>query len=128
MNPEDTNVEAQRDDPRSMLTLVRDLLTQRRLLGGGLQLLDAAPGVLAYARGDHAVAINTTGEERPAPVGAVNCDAPVKELIAGGTVCAAVVDVSEIANTKSFQAKMKTRIAAVNTPGAASGMITFVNA
>jgi hypothetical protein len=29
---------------------------------------------------------------------------------------------------KSFQAKMKTRIAVVNTPGAASGAITFVNA
>jgi hypothetical protein len=51
-----------------MLSLVRDLLTQRRLLSGDLELLDAAPGVLAYARGDHAVAINTTDEERPAPV------------------------------------------------------------
>ena len=29
---------------------------------------------------------------------------------------------------KSFQAKMKTRIAVVNTPGAASGAMTFVNA
>jgi hypothetical protein len=52
-----------------MLTLVRDLLTQRRLLSGDLELLDAAPGVLAYARGDHSVAINTTDEERPAPLG-----------------------------------------------------------
>jgi glycosidase len=69
VDPERTNVEAQREDPRSMLSLVRDLLTQRRLLSGGVELLDAAPGVLAYARGDHAVAINTTGEERPAPVG-----------------------------------------------------------
>jgi alpha-glucosidase len=69
VDPEHTNVEAQRDDPRSMLSLVRDLLTQRRLLGPGLELLDAAPGVVAYARGDHAVAINTTGEERPAPLG-----------------------------------------------------------
>ena len=34
-------------------------------------------------------------------------------------------DVSEIANRKSFQQKMKTRIAAVNTPGAASGMMTL---
>jgi len=29
---------------------------------------------------------------------------------------------------KSFHAKMKTRIAVVNTPGAASGTITFWNA
>ena len=32
------------------------------------------------------------------------------------------------ANRKSFQAKMKTRIAAVNMPGAASGTITLRNA
>ena len=55
----------------------------------------------------------------------MNCDAPVNELIAGGTVCAFVVDVSEIAKTKSFQAKMKTRIIVVNTPGAASGTMTL---
>jgi alpha-glucosidase len=62
VDPEQMNVEAQRDDPRSMLSLVRDLLTMRRLLGGGLELVDASPGVLAYRRGDHAVAINTTRE------------------------------------------------------------------
>ena len=33
-----------------------------------------------------------------------------------------------MANRKSFQAKMKTRMAAVNTPGAASGAITLRNA
>jgi hypothetical protein len=45
---------------------VRDLLATRRLLGEELELLDAAPGVLAYRRGEHSVAINTTSEERPA--------------------------------------------------------------
>jgi alpha-glucosidase len=69
VDPERTNVEAQREDPRSMLSLVRDLLTLRRLLGEGIELLDAAPGVLAYRRGEHAIAINTTGDERPAPLG-----------------------------------------------------------
>jgi glycosidase len=69
VDPERTNVEAQRDDPRSTLSLVRDLLTIRRLLGDGLELLDAAAGVLAYRRGDHEIAINTTGEDRPAPLG-----------------------------------------------------------
>jgi hypothetical protein len=51
-----------------MLSLVRGLLATRRALGDGIELLDAAPGVLAYRRGEHAVAINTTPEERPAPV------------------------------------------------------------
>jgi glycosidase len=69
VDPERTSVEAQRDDPSSMLALTRDLLTVRRVLGDGLELLDAAPGVLAYARGEHAVAINTTDEERPSPLG-----------------------------------------------------------
>jgi alpha-glucosidase len=68
VDPERTNVEAQREDPRSMLSLMRDLLTLRRLLGEGLELLDAAPGVLAYRRGEHAIAINTTADERPAPL------------------------------------------------------------
>jgi alpha-glucosidase len=67
VDPERTNVEDQRDDPRSTLSLVRDLLTIRRVLGARIELLDAAPGVLAYRRGDHTVAINTTAEERPAP-------------------------------------------------------------
>jgi alpha-glucosidase len=68
VDPEDTNVESQRDDPRSMLSLVRDLLTLRRLLGAGLQLIDAPPGVLAYSRGDHTIAINTTAESKRAPL------------------------------------------------------------
>ena len=67
VDPDSTNVEAQRDDPRSTLSLVRDLVTLRKLLGDGLELLDAAPGVLAYRRGDHVVAVNTTAEERRAP-------------------------------------------------------------
>jgi hypothetical protein len=39
-------------------------------------------------------------------------------------VRALLVEVSAMANRKSFQAKMNTRMAAVNTPGAASGTIT----
>ena len=69
VDPELTNVEAQREDPHSTLTLVRDLLTVRRLLTGGLELLETGPGVLAYTRGDHAVAINTTADARPTPLG-----------------------------------------------------------
>jgi alpha-glucosidase len=62
VEPERVNVEAQREDPRSMLSLVRDLLTLRRLLGPELELLDSEPGVLSYRRGDHTIAINTTAE------------------------------------------------------------------
>src|SRR3954469_22286741 len=62
------------------------------------------------------------------PGGCWNCDAPGNCEIAAGTVCADFVEVSENANTKSFQAKMNTRIAVVNTPGAASGAMTLVNA
>src|SRR5207248_4570516 len=72
--------------------------------------------------------VTTTAAAAIEPVGCWNCDAPGNCEIAAGTVCAAVVEVSETANTKSFQAKMKTRIAVVNTPGAANGAITFVNA
>src|SRR3954471_23334330 len=62
------------------------------------------------------------------PVGCWNCDAPGNCEIAAGTVCALFVEVSEKANTKSFQAKMNTRIAVVKTPGAASGAMTLVKA
>src|SRR5215211_2417038 len=68
--------------------------------------------------------VTTTAAAEIAPMGCVNCDAPVKKASVAGTVRAALVDVSVVANRKSFQAKMNTRIAAVNTPGAASGTIT----
>jgi alpha-glucosidase len=68
VDPAQTNVEAQREDPRSTLSLVRDLLALRRVLGEGLELVEAPPGVLAYRRDDHLIAINTTGEASRIPV------------------------------------------------------------
>src|SRR5713226_6349624 len=62
------------------------------------------------------------------PVGAVNCELPVKKPIAAGAVRAAVVDVREIASRNSFQQARNTRIPVVTIPGAASGAMTFVNA
>ncbi len=50
-----------------MLTLVRRLIAVRRELEPGLSLLESAPGVVAFARGRHTVALNTTPEPRPAP-------------------------------------------------------------
>src|SRR5204863_9938861 len=62
------------------------------------------------------------------PVGAVNCEVPVKNASAAGTVRALFEEVRVIAKRKSFQQKMKTRIAAVNVPGAASGRMILRNA
>jgi alpha-glucosidase len=68
VDPAERNVDAQRDDPASTLTLTRELIALRHELGGEFELLDAAEGVVAYRRGDHHVAVNTTAEPRPAPV------------------------------------------------------------
>ena len=54
VDPSEVNVEAQRDDPASTLTLVRELIRLRRSLPREFRLLDAADGVLAYARGEYA--------------------------------------------------------------------------
>ena len=67
LDPAGRNVEEQRKDPASTLALVRELIALRCHLGEGFKLLESAPGVLAYRRGDHVVAINTAGEPRPAP-------------------------------------------------------------
>jgi alpha-glucosidase len=67
VDPERHNVEDQRADAGSMLTLVRTLIEVRRSLGPGLRLLDTDPGVLAFERGEHVVALNLTGEPRRAP-------------------------------------------------------------
>jgi alpha-glucosidase len=69
IDPETRNIEAQRGDPGSLLELYRRLIAFRRELGEGFRLVDAEPGVVAYERGPHAVAINTTAEPRTAPEG-----------------------------------------------------------
>src|SRR4030081_2210949 len=72
--------------------------------------------------------VRSTAAGAMEPVGSANCDAPVKFAIATVAVWDRWVEVREIANRKSFQQKMNTRIAVVNTPGAASGTITDRNA
>jgi hypothetical protein len=47
---------------------VRELIALRRELGGELELLEAAEGVVAYRRGGHTVAVNATAEPRPVPL------------------------------------------------------------
>jgi alpha-glucosidase len=66
VDPAQRSVAAQLDDPGSMLHHVRDLIALRRELAGApFELLDAADGVVAYARGERTIEINTTAEERP---------------------------------------------------------------
>jgi len=65
---------AQARDPGSALTLTRALAKLRRqtreLQDGEQRLLDAAPGVLAFTRGDNIlVAVNFRGEPAPLPAG-----------------------------------------------------------
>jgi len=69
VDPQERNVEAQRGDPGSLLELYRRLLALRKTLGDGFRLLDAEPGVVAFTRGDHTVAVNTTAEPRKPPPG-----------------------------------------------------------
>jgi alpha-glucosidase len=70
-DPAQRNVADQERDAGSLLHLHRDLVGLRRRLGNGLELLDdVADGVLAYRRGEHVVALNLTGVQRPAPASA----------------------------------------------------------
>jgi glycosidase len=67
VDPERRNVEAQRDDPESMLSFVRELISVRRELGEGFELLDSDADVIAFRRGRHVVAVNVAAEPRSAP-------------------------------------------------------------
>jgi alpha-glucosidase len=69
VDPERRNVEDQRGDSGSLLELYRRLLALRRTLGHGFRLVDAEPGVVAFERGGHTVAVNTSAEPRTAPRG-----------------------------------------------------------
>jgi len=69
VDPQERSVAAQRDDPDSLLSLYRRLIELRRELGEGFRLLDAEPGVVAYERAEHTIAVNTTAEQRSAPGG-----------------------------------------------------------
>ena len=64
VNPAELNVEAQRHDPAATLEFVRALIALRASLGPGFELVEAPAGVLAYTRGEHLVAVNTTAEDQ----------------------------------------------------------------
>jgi alpha-glucosidase len=68
VDPAERNVEAQRDDPGSLLELYRLLIEARKLLGDGFHLLEGFEGIVAFERPEHVVAINATAGPQPAPV------------------------------------------------------------
>jgi alpha-glucosidase len=86
VDPVERSVQDQRGDPGSTLSLVRELIELRRELGPGLEIRDAAPGVLAYARGGQLVALNTTAEPRPAPAASRVVIATEAEVVSDGAL------------------------------------------
>ena len=68
IDAQERSVAAQRGDQASLLELYRQLIALRPRLGHGIQVLDAADGVVAYARGDeHVVALNFGAAPAVAP-------------------------------------------------------------
>jgi glycosidase len=65
VDPAERNVAAQREDPDSLLWFWRELIALRRGLAPGFEWVDSAPGVIAYARGDRAIAINMGNTPAP---------------------------------------------------------------
>jgi alpha-glucosidase len=86
VDPTERNVAAQRDDRGSMLSFVRELISLRRELHGGFELLDAPGGAVAYRRGGHVVAVNTTPQPLPVPVRGEPRLETVQEALQGGTL------------------------------------------
>jgi alpha-glucosidase len=66
-DPESRNVADQGPDPRSILALYRRLIELRHELRGELELVDAAPELIAFTRGEHLVAVNAGDRPAAAP-------------------------------------------------------------
>lgn len=58
VDPQRRSVAAQREDPGSLLHLYRELIALRRRLGPGFRMLESEPGMIAFERGRHLVAVN----------------------------------------------------------------------
>jgi len=78
------NVAAEQADEGSLLHLYRRLLRLRRGLGDGVRFLDSAPGVLAFERGDHVVAVNTSAEPQLVPAAGAVVLETQEGALAGG--------------------------------------------
>ena len=90
--PPDGPASRQDSDPGSMLAWYRQLISLRRDLDGELEMLDAAPGVVAFRRGRHVVALNLGDTVQPAPAGRdvtlATSGSSLRELQPGGAVVA----------------------------------------
>ena len=64
-DPERVSVAAQRQDEGSTLHLYRRLIALRRDLKGDFELLESPPGVIAFRRGEHLVAVNLGSQPQP---------------------------------------------------------------
>jgi alpha-glucosidase len=67
-DPAPASVAEQRRDPASLLHLYRRLISLRRELRGELEPLEAPAEQFAYGRGEHAIAVNFSARQEPAPV------------------------------------------------------------
>ena len=81
-DPQRCNVADQDRDAGSLLQLYRALISMRRELGEGFELLEPSPSVLAYRRGRSTVALNFS--ERPALVDLQGLVALRSDLAASG--------------------------------------------
>ncbi len=66
-DPVTRNVADQRADRGSPLWLFRHLIELRRELRGPLAIVEAAPGVVAFTRGEHLIAVNLGDRAAPSP-------------------------------------------------------------
>ena len=64
IDPVRVSVAAQRQDEGSILHLYRRLIEMRRELQGDFELLDSPPGVIAFRRGTHLIAVNLGTQEQ----------------------------------------------------------------
>ena len=67
VDPQRRSVSAQAGRPGSVLELCRALIALRRDLNGAMEMVPASPGVVAYTRGRHLVAVNTTAAPQRLP-------------------------------------------------------------
>jgi alpha-glucosidase len=67
VDPERRSVSAQSGQADSMLELYRALIALRRDIRGPVEMVAAGTGIVAYRRGRHLVAVNTTAAAQPLP-------------------------------------------------------------
>jgi glycosidase len=83
VDPVERNVTGQRDNPDSLMSLYRRLIAMRRELDPSFRLVDIAPGVLAFERGQDLVAVNLSSDPAALPAGEVLLESEDGALASG---------------------------------------------